>query len=471
MELEDYLRVARAHWVAILLLTALGAGAAFGYASIQPKVYTSSGSAIVTTGGSTSLGDALVGDNYAKSRVKSYLDIAKSRQVAEIAAEELGLSASPDSLVGRVSVSNPTDTAVLRVSATGSTPEEAQALTEAWIYGMTEVVADIETSDGSDTIVALQTLDTASLPGAPSSPNTRLYVALGVLLGLALGIAYALIKAALDRRLRTPADVEREFELPVVGALPFDEAIAKKGAGKAVTDNAMVEAIRQVRTNLEFMDVDNPPRVIVITSSLPGDGKSTTSIKLAEAIADSGRRVVLIDADLRRPTVAKALGLVEGVGLTDVLVGRANAADVMQPYGRTGMLHVLGAGAIPPNPSELLGSQAMQTLLYSFSDEAIVLVDSPPLIPVTDAAILTARTDGALVVARAGKTTIDLLDRALANLDRVKGRALGVILDGVSRKGPDSQLYGYGYEYTPGKLTRAEARAAKAAARREAKGA
>ncbi|WP_062466004.1 polysaccharide biosynthesis tyrosine autokinase [Demequina maris] len=452
MELADYVRVFRAHWVAILLIAALGAVVAFGWTLAQPKLYTATGSAIITTGASEDLGSALVGDNYAKSRVKSYLDIAKSRKVAMYAIDELGLASSPDALVARVTVSNPLDTAVLRVAANGSSPEEARDLVEAWISGMTQAVTDIEnsgsTSGDAESVIGLQTLDSAVLPTAPSSPNVKLDVGLGLLLGLALGIGYALIKAALDRRLRKPEDFEREFDLPVLGALPYDPAIAKNGVAAAKSDFAMAEAVRQLRTNLQFMDVDNPPRVIVVTSSLPGDGKSTTVIKLAEAVAESGRDVVLIDADLRRPTVANNLGLVEGAGLTDVLVGRARAQDVLQAYGSTDHFYVLGSGSIPPNPSELLASDAMHKLLYSFPKAALVLIDTPPLIPVTDAAVLTARTDGALVVAASGRTTIDVLDRALQNLDRINGRALGIIIDAMPRKGAYKDAYAYAYDYS-----------------------
>ncbi|WP_062296262.1 polysaccharide biosynthesis tyrosine autokinase [Demequina maris] len=444
----------RAHWVAIAVFVLLGAIVASAWSITQTKVYTATGSAIITTGASEDLGSALVGDNYAKSRVKSYLDIAQSRKVAEYAIEDLGLDSSPDALVSRVTVSNPLDTAVLRVAANGSSPEEARDLVEAWIAGMTKAVADIENSGSGDgetqSVVGLQTLDSAVLPGAPSSPNVKLAVALGLLVGLALGVGYALIKATLDRRLRKPEDVEREFDIPVLGALPFDDAIARSGVALGTSDFAMTEAIRQVRTNLQFMDVDNPPRVIVVTSSLPGDGKSTSIIKLADAIAESGRDVVLIDADLRRPSVAKNLGLVEGAGLTDVLVGRARAQDVLQAYGTTDHFYVMAAGAIPPNPSELLASDAMHKLLYSFPKSAIVLIDTPPLIPVTDAAVLTARTDGALVVARSGKTTIDVLDRALQNLDRVNGRALGIIVDAMPRKGAHKDAYAYAYDYSTG---------------------
>lgn len=446
MELQDYLRVIRTYWWALVAAVVIGGLLAYGYTALQPRVYTASGSAIITTGTSEDLNDALSGDSYARSRVVSYLDIAKSRQVATKVIEELGLNDSPDSLIARVRVSNPIDTAVIRVAADASTPEAARQLAEAWIGGMTDAVEDLETNSGGQSIVKLQTLDSALLPTAPSSPNTQLNVALGILLGGAAGLAFSLIRAALDRRIRTAASVEQNFDLPVLGTIPHDPVIAKRGIIAQDRDFHTAEAIRQLRTNLQFMDIDNPPRMIVITSPEAGEGKSTMAVALAEAIAESGHKVVLIDADLRRPSLIDYLGLVAGAGLTDVLVGRIAPEAAFQAWGSTGRMAVMGAGSIPPNPSELLGSDTMRQLLERIDPTATILLDSPPLLPVTDAAILTARTDGALVVARAGRTTIDRLDQALVNLERVKGRALGVIIDGVSRRS-DAARYSSKYKY------------------------
>ncbi|WP_062530217.1 polysaccharide biosynthesis tyrosine autokinase [Demequina rhizosphaerae] len=446
MELRDYVAIMRARWLSIAIITLLVGGAAFGWTMLQPKVYTASSSVIVTPGTAWANGNGLIAEDYARTRIASYAVVAKSDQVAQYAAEQEGVSGSPYGLVSRISVSNPSDTALLRFTATGPTAESARRLAEVWVEGTTIAINEIEkTAQNNNAAVTVTTLEAPRLPLLPSSPRIKQAVAVGLMLGLVLGVAYAFVRASLDRRVRTREDVERSVSTPVVGMLPWDGAIAKRGPARAAPDFAMTEAVRQLRTNLQFMDVDHPPRVFVVTSPMPGDGKSTTSIMLAEAIAESGTPVVLVDADLRRPTIASNMGLVSAAGLTSVLAGRAEVADVVQCAGPSGRLSVLTSGPIPPNPSELVGSDAMQSLLYSFPADTIVLVDSPPLLPVTDASVLAARTDGALVVIRAGSATVDTLGEALANLERVRGRALGVILNGVASS---ARKLGYGYGYT-----------------------
>jgi capsular exopolysaccharide synthesis family protein len=183
----------------------------------------------------------------------------------------------------------------------------------------------------------------------------------------------------------------------------------------------------------------------VVTSPQPNDGKSTIAANLAAAIGLSGQPVVLVDGDLRRPTVAESFGLVQGAGLTDVLAGQADVHDLLQRAGGHPNLQVLASGSIPPNPSELMGSKSMRTLLHKLSESAIVIIDAPPLLPVTDAAVLTAITDGAFVVISSGKTLDTELAAALGHLQTVNGRALGIILNRISKRGPDTGYYQSNY--------------------------
>ena len=164
------------------------------------------------------------------------------------------------------------------------------------------------------------------------------------------------------------------------------------------------------------MDVDHPPKTIVVTSPLPGDGKSTVACNLALTLAAAGTTVVLVDGDLRRSMVAKTMGLPGGAGLSDVLAGRAALAEVLQRTPKSNNLLVLAAGSVPPNPSEVLGSERMHTLIADLAKHATVIIDAPPLLPVTDGAVLTHQADGALVVVTLRKTTFDLLDKALDTL-------------------------------------------------------
>ncbi|WP_347108265.1 polysaccharide biosynthesis tyrosine autokinase [Paenarthrobacter sp. S56] len=460
MELTDYWKVLRAHWISVIAITIAGGIVAFGWTLTQTKVYSANASGIISVGVNKDLGTAMAGETYSKSRAKSYLDVAKSRSVAETVIQDLTLQGtSPEQLIARVSVQNPQDTATLKFTAQASTPETARDLAEAWVRAVGKQVAELEKAPGNSSetsIVSFRSLDSAQLPTSPTSPNTKLALVIGLVAGLVLAIAYALLRNIFDRKVRSAAQVESETGVAAIGTVPFHKNF--DGANRIVLshggndlenknhqDYAVAEAIRELRTNLQFMDVDNPPRIIVVTSALPGEGKTTVVANLAQTIAASGQRVVVVDGDLRRPTLAKAFGLLNNVGLTDVLIGRATLNEVLQPWGETGDLFVLGAGSVPPNPSELLGSNVMHTMLEDIAKHAIVLVDAPPLLPVTDAAILTARTDGAIVVSRAGKTTYDQLKRALQNLERVKGRPLGLIINGVSRRSSKGEDYGYQY--------------------------
>jgi capsular exopolysaccharide synthesis family protein len=455
MELRDYLRLLRNHWLGVVLITLLAVAAAFAYNVTQPKIYAANANGFVSSGLGSDPALASVGDSLSKSRAKSYVDIAQSRATAQDVIDDLGLDTTPAALIGQVSVEQPDDTVLLKITARADTPLEAQQLADAWIVALQDQVKAIEDPKGENGAAGLRIVpvEAAALPSAPVSPKVARNLALGLVAGLLLGLGYALLRNQLDRRIRTATAVEKQFGISVVGAIPSAPVLKHdlgERAALAVTsrssnraDMSASEAFRKLRTNLQFMHVDNPPRVIVVTSPKQGDGKSTVAANLAAAVAASGNEAILIDADLRRPSVATSLGLVEGAGLTDVLIGRAGLDDVLQPSESVPHLSVLAAGGIPPNPSELLGSQAMRKLLMTASERALVILDAPPLLPVTDGAVLTAVSDGAFIVVSVGRTLDTDLSTSLDYLAAVSGTALGIILNGVPERDAYFRYYRY----------------------------
>ncbi|MET3707861.1 capsular exopolysaccharide synthesis family protein [Arthrobacter sp. UYEF6] len=457
LTLRDYLRIARAHWKGIIAFTLAFTLAAFGWALLQPKIYASTSSGIVVAGGSDNLSLSLMSENLAKAKATNYQSVAMSRLVAERVVESLDLNTSPSALLGSIKAAVTPGTAEIVVTASSVDPALAQRLADAWVEALAQQAKAMESisavegaPEGAVPIVRVVPLGQALLPAAPVSPNVKLALGIGSLGGLLLGLAYALLRNHLDRRLRSSDAIERRFGVPVIGTLPVDQRLE---GGSSVLDaghfglvrgkgsHAISEALRELRTNLQFIDVDNPPRIIVVTSSVPSEGKSTVTANLAVTMAAAGENVVVVDGDLRRPTVVDVFDLVPGVGVTDVLSGSAELVDVLQQWGSMPNLHVLGSGRIPPNPSELLGTLAMESLLKTLAQDAIVLIDAPPLLPVTDAAVLTRISDGAIVVIRAGKTREEELSKSLGNLQRAKGHVLGTILNCVPTSGVGAYDY------------------------------
>ncbi len=457
--MQRVVRILRAYWKAIVALTVAGGLVGLAWSAVQPRVYTADASgyvAAVASDGST--GAALAGDQLALSKVKSFIDMGYWRSVAETAKTDLGLTDSPEALVQRVKVSNPVDTVNVRVDATGPTPESARDLAEAWLRGMTTEVDQLQSGGGGQSAVRLIAGDSARLPTAPSSPNVKLDISIGALIGAVAGVAFALVRRAFDRRIRSASDITGTILASVVGILPVDKDLASGRAVFSFDDIrdgrgsfAHKEAMRELRTNLQYVDVDRPARVMVITSPLPGDGKSTTAANLAMSIAATGQAVILVDADLRRPVLGGMFGFSDDVGLSDVLAGRAQIEQVAHQVDENGSLFVVAAGRTPPNPSEMVGSQRMQALVRKLAEDLVVIVDSPPTLAVADAAVIASWADGAVLVVTAGRTTDDMLSRAAENIGKTRGHLLGVVLNRVPLRGVDSSYYGgryggyYGY--------------------------
>ncbi|MDE0545402.1 polysaccharide biosynthesis tyrosine autokinase [Microbacterium sp. C7(2022)] len=449
MELTDYLRILRKSWLLIVVATLVGVGAAAAYSLTRTPMYEAQSTVFVSSQGGVTIGELQQGSNFTQSRVSTYTNLVTTPIVMNPVIAELGLGMTSDQLASQVTASSPTNTSLITITVTDADPVLAADIANALGASLTSAVEAIETPQGSDTSpVSLTRVQDAIPPLSPSSPNVPLNLALGLLVGLAVGVGIAVLRAVLDTRIRTAHDVELVTDRPIIGAIAYDpKAKTRPLIVHADPLSPRAESFRALRTNLQFLDMGGRSS-FVITSSLPSEGKSTTTINLAIALADAGKRVALLDADLRKPKVAEYLGIEGGAGLTDVLIGRARVGDVMLPWGGRS-LYVLPAGKIPPNPSELLGSTQMHTLLEVLErDFDVVLCDAPPLLPVTDAAILARATSGAIVAVSSGNTTRHQLSGAVDVLETVDAKIAGVVLSMVPTRGPDAYYaYGYGYGY------------------------
>ncbi|MDQ1538600.1 MAG: tyrosine-protein kinase [Actinomycetota bacterium] len=452
MELHAYLVILRKRWISVLVIAAVAVGCAVAATLLATPTYQAKSQVFVSvsTGGSTS--DLLQGSNFTQNRVKSYTDMVNSPRVLIPVIKGLQLNTTPDRLAKSITSDSPLDTVLINVTVTDTSPKMASAIANATANSLgTQVTALEKPSGRQSSPVHISSIRTATVPTAPATPNAKLNIGLGLLVGLALGFGIAILREVLDTKIRTDVDVQKVTNASVIARIGYDDEAPQHPLIVHTSPHShRSEAFRRLRTNLQFLDVADRPKTIVVTSSLAAEGKSTTAINLAITLADAGSRVALVDADLRRPSIGEYMGLESAVGLTTVLIGKADLEDAIQPWGG-GSLHILPSGEIPPNPSEMLGSQPMAKLLEQLASQYdIVLIDTPPLLPVTDAAILAKITGGALVVAGADRLNRQQLADGLGALEDVDARVLGIVLNRLAHKQHDSySYYDYAAKSTP----------------------
>ncbi|WP_416417131.1 polysaccharide biosynthesis tyrosine autokinase [Paenarthrobacter aromaticivorans] len=445
MDLSDYLRLARRNWVLLVAATLLGL-ALGGAASLAARpTYTADTQLFVAIQSSGSVQELQQGNTFSQARVQSYVRTVTSPVVLQPAIDALGLQIAPEDLAGRIKASTDPNTVLINISASDNSPVQAAAIAQAVAASMIQAVDSLEKPKGGGTSpVSLSVIKPAKAPSSPSAPNTRLNLVIGLLVGLTAGLGAAVLRNALDNRIRGEIDLRKVTQAPLLGGIAFNQdALKKPLLTQTPQQGTRAESFRQLRTNLQFANISSRAKTVLVTSSLPGEGKSTTAINLAIALAQAGNSVCLIDADLRRPMVNEYLGLDRSAGLTTALVGAADVNDLLQPWGDLS-LFVLTSGQIPPNPSELLGSPEMQNLLARLEDVFdTVIVDAPPLLPVTDAAVLSQFIGGVMLVVGSQKIRHQELQKSLAALELVNSKVLGVVLNRLPSKGPDSYAYSY----------------------------
>jgi len=446
MDMREQILILRRNWMLIVSFALIGVITAAAASVLMPKTYTATSSLFVSTQNVETSAELQQGSVFALARVQSYVGLARKPQVLDPVIEELDLDMSAQELAKTVKASTSRNTVLIDITATDSSPEMAADIANGVVASLIASVADLERpTNGLPSPVRLTSVDAAQPPGSASSPNTMMNLLLGLLYGLAAGLIVAVLRHVLDRHVRSEADLRRSTNLPLLGGIT-ESQVPRHTSGPAVLTGSGTDSFRRLRTNLEFAALGRQLSSLVITSSQAGEGKSTVALNLALSIAHSGQKVMLVDADLRLPSVAEATGLEGSVGLTTVLIGRTTLEEATQHWGSAG-LSVLTSGPLPPNPSELLGSQAMKDLVQKLGAEYDVIVfDAPPVLPVADAAILTRHTDGVLLVVGATHVSQHNLSKSVEQLSLAKANVVGVVLNRIPRNGPDSNT-AYRSEY------------------------
>ena len=443
MDARSYLAILRKWWLLVVALTIIGGAVAYAYASTLPALYKSSASLLVGSTQGETTSELLQGANYSQNLVQSYAAMATMSSVLTRAIDDLDTDVTVRQLAAKVSAEAPLNTVIIEVSATDSDPEQAARIANAVARALASTVESIspKNADGQAT-VQLETVAVADAPTGAISPNTRLIVLSGAAVGLVLALIFAFAREMLDTRVRDEGELERVTGLPITGEIPRSRDKTASPVALSATGPDS-EAFRRLWTNLQFADVDRGVRSVLVTSAVAGEGKTTTASKLAAAAAERLDRVLLVDADLRRPMVAVRQHLEGSVGLTTVLRGGAQLEDVIVPGG-VGRPDILVSGATPPNPGQVLNSDAMSSLVNTLrEDYDLIVFDAPPVLPVTDTLSLAGLVDGILLVTRFNFTRREQVLKTLASLASVKARMFGIVLNEVNRSRKDASYYDY----------------------------
>jgi capsular exopolysaccharide synthesis family protein len=503
LDLEQVLSILRRRAPLIALCVALVAGSAFAFSKHRTSQYTASAALVFNNNqlNQQVAGLTEVANNSPQQQQSTNVKLVELGETARETAKRLGHGLTGRQIKSKLSVSPQGESNIVDVSATATSPLLAAGIANAYAsqFVHDQAQADrryfssalalvrreyaslsppqrtgsqgLALTDRAQSLQILSQLQSgnvkvaqpATLPTSPSSPKTTRNTVLGGILGLLLGVGLAFLLERLDRRVKDPDDLERIYNLPLLGMIPDSQAYPRHAAhegGKAPAPlpPGELEVFRMLRARLRYFNVDRDLRTILVTSAASGDGKTTVVQNLAEAAASMGSRVLIIESDLRRPSLAERLALHRAPGLAEVLISAVNIDHAVQKTsvapggngsaGSRSAVDVLTAGAPPPNPAELIESHAMEHLLeWAAANYDLVLLDTPPLSVVPDAIPLLRRSDGVLIVSRLGKNTRDGAARMRDELTSLGAPLLGTVANGFKARNAPS--YSYDYYYAP----------------------
>jgi len=450
MELVAYWRLLVQSRRLIVATTLIGALLSFFVTLSMTPIYKASAQLFVSTPASAvDISALLTGSSFSQQRVKSYAQIINSPVNLEPVVKDLKLKMSAEDLSKNITASAPLDTVLISLTVTDTNPKRAARIANAVAqqFGITVKSLELQEID-TESPIKVSIAKFAVPPTAPASPKKSINYALGLMLGFGLGFGIASLRKLLDNTVKNEDDLG---DIPLLAAIGFDlNADEKPLITQIGRYAARTEAFRTLRTNLKHANPGVNPQSIVITSALPNEGKSTSAINIAISLTQSGERVLLVEADLRRPKIPIYLEFASKViGLSELL---SSPTKLTWPIVKKHMrkhpeieLQVLTSGRIPPNPAELLESgrfRELMTILKAKFD--YIIIDCPPLLPITDAAIVAAQTDGAILVSHAGTTKIPHYQGARDAIRGVGALVLGVILNKIPE---EAMEYEYGYKY------------------------
>lgn len=436
----DVLGALRKHWITAVVTLVVVFAAAAAYTFTRTPMYTATSELLATYRSSSgaaagSAGNELnSGASYINSQIQTYPQLVKTESVLQPVIDDLGLKSSVKELAATVTASNPSDTMLVDISVDNADPKSASTIANAVAESLKKQVTSTLYSDEGDKIVSpvnLTVVQQAYVPASPSSPNVKMNLAVGVLVGVVLGLVAAVVKDSLDTRIRHESDIAALIDAPILGSIRRNDLYhGKTPAVISKPASREAEEIRRLRTNLSFILPDAPrSNVIVVTSAGPSEGKTTICVNMATAFAESGAKVLLVDADVRNPSVSKQLDLEGTVGLTHLITNEVSSQEAIQKYWKQNF-HVLPAGAQRINPSILLNSRAMKSFIDQVSDAYdYVIVDTAPMRVSNDAVVFAKEGPQLMFVVGLGVAEKRLLRKTMQELDTLDVHPIGVAVD------------------------------------------
>lgn len=443
MSVARAIRVLRKRWYIVLIATILGGVGAFAASSTVTPVYHSTASLYFSLRTATSGSDINQGSAYTQAQMLSFARLATSSVVLDPVADELDGDLSSNQLRRLMSVTIPQNTVILDVRVGSTDPDRAALIANTVADSLIEAVDAVapETSDGEATVTA-RSIDPATPATFQTSPNKQQDALLGAILGFLAASVALVLAAALDTRVRSESSLKAITKLPVLGSIEQTPPSADpRPVAIRQPNGSAAESFRHVRSGLRFASASHETRSLAITSSVPAEGKTWLAANLAFVLAETGKRVLLIDADLRKPRLADTFGIAGVVGLTTVLIDAIPLRSAVQPWPRS-TLEILPSGAVPPNPAELLASERMKELIQQVADEYdLVVIDTAPVQVVADATVIAQQVDSLLIVADTKRVRRAQLAFSIEALERTGAHISGVVLNRVKPRPRDADYY------------------------------